>query len=87
MGNLFITDFFNGSRIRRVDAATKIITTVVGGGTDPCVEGGPATADCFADSIASGLTVDVLGNLFFADGQISKVHKNETRRASAELSW
>ena len=25
--------------------------------------------------------------LFFADGQISKVHKNETRQASAELSW
>ena len=25
--------------------------------------------------------------LFFADGQISKVHKNETRRASAELAW
>lgn len=25
--------------------------------------------------------------LFFADGRISKVHKNETRRASAELTW
>ncbi len=25
--------------------------------------------------------------LFFADGQISKVHRNETRMASAELSW
>ena len=25
--------------------------------------------------------------LFFADGQISRVHKNETRRAAAELSW
>jgi putative ABC transport system ATP-binding protein len=25
--------------------------------------------------------------LFFADGQISRVHQNETRRASAELSW
>lgn len=25
--------------------------------------------------------------LFFADGQISKVHKNEKRRASAELTW
>lgn len=25
--------------------------------------------------------------LFFADGQISRVHKNETRRAAAALSW
>lgn len=25
--------------------------------------------------------------LFFADGQISKVHKNESRRAAAELVW
>ena len=25
--------------------------------------------------------------LFFADGRISKVHTNETRRAAAELSW
>ena len=25
--------------------------------------------------------------LFFADGQISKVRKNEKRRASAELTW
>jgi len=25
--------------------------------------------------------------LFFADGQIPKVHKNESRRAAAELAW
>lgn len=25
--------------------------------------------------------------LFFADGQISRIHKNESRRAAAELSW
>jgi len=25
--------------------------------------------------------------LFFADGQISRIHKNEARRAAAELSW
>src|SRR5262249_21762360 len=31
LGNLLITDTFNG-RIRRVDAATKIITSVAGGG-------------------------------------------------------
>jgi hypothetical protein len=67
-GNLFISDFFQGGRVRRVDAGTKIITTVVGGGTDPCVEGGPATADCFSNSFPSGVAVDVLGNLFVADG-------------------
>jgi putative ABC transport system ATP-binding protein len=25
--------------------------------------------------------------LFFADGRISRTHKNETRRAAAELIW
>ena len=25
--------------------------------------------------------------LFFADGQVTKVRKNETRRAAAELAW
>jgi putative ABC transport system ATP-binding protein len=25
--------------------------------------------------------------LFFADGQISRIHKNETRRAAATLTW
>ncbi len=25
--------------------------------------------------------------LFFADGQISKIQKNETRRSAAELTW
>jgi putative ABC transport system ATP-binding protein len=25
--------------------------------------------------------------LFFADGQVTKVHRNETRRAAAELAW
>src|SRR5450755_3328728 len=38
-GNLFITD---GARVRRVDAATGIITTVAGGGTGG--DGGPATS-------------------------------------------
>src|SRR6185295_18971957 len=63
-GNLYILDPAS-RRVRRVDAPTGKIATVAGGGTDPCVEGGPATNDCiFAPG---GLAADLLGNVFVAD--------------------
>jgi hypothetical protein len=58
-GNLYIADNRNG-RVRKVDAATGIITTVAGGGT-----GGPGSPAIGAD--LSGLwdvAVDSLGNLY-----------------------
>lgn len=64
-GNLFITDYGN-HRIRRVDAATGIITTVAGDGV-PRFSGddGPATsASLYAPQ---GVAVDGSGDLFIAD--------------------
>jgi sugar lactone lactonase YvrE len=64
-GDLFIGDYYN-YRIRRVDAATQIITTVAGNGMQgPGGDGGPATSAEIAGPF--GVAVDASGNLFFTD--------------------
>jgi sugar lactone lactonase YvrE len=74
-GNLFIADA-NNNRIRRVDGATGVITTVAGTGTaGHSGDGGPATsASLFSPR---GVAVDAAGNLFFA------VASNRIRRVDA----
>lgn len=65
LGNIFIVDSGN-QRVRRVDAATGIITTVAGNGTlGFSGDNGPATAASLLDP--EGITVDQAGNLFIAD--------------------
>jgi sugar lactone lactonase YvrE len=65
-GNLYILDQWN-NRIRKVTAATGIITTVAGNGTSGYSgDGGPATSaklwwPC-------GIAVDSSGNIYIADG-------------------
>ena len=64
-GNIFIADTYN-FRIRKVDGATGIITTVVGDGHERFRgDGGPAT-DASID-MAYDLAVDNDGNLYIAD--------------------
>ena len=64
-GNLFIADTFN-NRIRRVDVATKIITTIAGNGTDGFSgDNGPATSAML--SSPQGVAVDSAGNVYIAD--------------------
>ena len=68
-GNLYIADQGN-NRIRRVDAATQVITTVAGGGTTPTGadqlgDGGPATAAILFGP--QSVAVDGNGNLYIAD--------------------
>lgn len=81
-GNLYITDW-DRSTIRRVDAATGIITTVAG--TASCGnalytcssgfagDGGPATKALL--NTPSGLALDKAGNLYIADRDNSRVRK------------
>ncbi len=64
-GNLFIADAGN-NRVRRVDAATGVITTVAGNGTFGYLgDGGPATEAFFRSP--RGVAPDAAGHLFIAD--------------------
>lgn len=72
-GNLFIADAYN-HRIRRVDAATGIITTVAGIGSQGFAgDGGPAMAASLA--LPTGIVLDPAGNLFIADYANARVRR------------
>src|ERR1700683_250796 len=61
-GNLYFSDTFN-NRIRRVDAARGVITTVAGTGEKAYSgDGGPATAAALNEPY--GVVVDLSGNLY-----------------------
>src|SRR5207247_355534 len=79
VGNLFIADRDN-NRIRRVDAKTGIITTVVGKGTASFSgDGGPAVNAGL--NFPRSVAVDGAGNLFIADSG-----NNRLRRVDALTS-
>ncbi len=70
-GNIYIIDQY---RIRKVSAATGIITTVAGNGTNGYSgENGPAIGAQMG--IAFGLTADSAGNLYIADTSNYRVRK------------
>ncbi len=74
-GNLYIADG-NNHRIRKVDAASGVITTVAGNGTRGYGgDGGPAAQAQLNEPI--GVAVDGAGNLYIAD------HNNRIRRVDA----
>ncbi len=72
-GNLFVVDQFH-SAVRRIDAATGVITTVAGSDKPGFSgDGGPATKatlDC-----PSGIAVDGVGNLYIADTNNQRIRK------------
>jgi hypothetical protein len=72
-GNLFIADVAN-NRIRKVDAATGIMTTVAGSGAAGyCGDGVPATSACL--NRPAGVTLDASGNVFVADAANNRIRK------------
>jgi streptogramin lyase len=76
VGNIYIVDTYN-YRIRKIDAATKIITTVVGDGTAKFRgDGGLATNASIRKSY--DVALDTAGNLFIAD-----THNHVIRKVDA----
>ena len=72
-GDLYIADHRN-SRIRKVDAATGIITTVAGVGEQGFSgDGGPATLA--AISLPRDVVLDAEGSLYIADGANNRIRK------------
>ena len=75
-GNLYIADTGN-NRVRRVDAATGIITTVTGTGERGYGgDGGRATKAAL--SWPTGVAVDANGNLYIADSENRRVRRVDT---------
>ncbi len=71
-GNLFIPD--NDHRIRKVNAKTKIITTIAGKGIAGFSgDGGPAKSALL--SYPTGIVFDAQGNLLFAEQGSSRIRK------------
>ena len=72
-GNIFIADTHK-NRIRRVDGATGIITTIAGDGNRGFAgDGGPAT-DASLDS-PEGVAVDSRGNVFIANRKHRRIRR------------
>jgi hypothetical protein len=77
-GNIYISDYAN-NRVRKIAAATGIITTVAGNGTacpapqDTCGDGGPATAANLYEPNAT--YVDASGNIYIADRGDNRIRK------------
>jgi sugar lactone lactonase YvrE len=69
-GNLYLSDTGNG-RIRRVAAATGILTTVAGGG----VLGDGAAATSAAIALPRGITLDAAGNLYLAEAGSQRIRR------------
>jgi len=73
IGNLFIADRDN-QRIRRVDAATGVISTVAGNGTFGFAgDGGPATSARLSKPV--DVAVDAAGNIFMADTSSNRIRR------------
>src|SRR5256885_9787118 len=72
-GNLYVADQGN-HRIRKVDAASGIITTVAGNGTNTFAGDGGAAANASLNYPAS-VALDASGNLYIADPNNHRIRK------------
>jgi sugar lactone lactonase YvrE len=74
VGNFFISDP-SAARIRRVDAATGIISTIAGGGVSCCNYNDGIPAYTATLNQPASLALDAAGNLFFAESQGLRVRR------------
>ena len=72
-GNIYFTDREN-NRVRKIDAATGIITTIAGNGSGPYSgDGGPATSASLYEP--TKICFDLSGNLIIADWRNHRIRK------------
>jgi len=71
-GNLYIADSYN-ALIRKVDAATGIISTVAGSASGFAGDGGPATSAKLNDP--RGIAIDPSGILYISDTNNRRIRK------------
>ena len=84
-GNVYIGDFGN-DRIRKVTAATGIITTIAGGSTSGFSgDGGPATSALLQWPI--GVAADAEGNVYFADYGNNRIRAVAQNKVTPTISW
>ena len=73
LGNIYISEYANPSRVRKFTSATRTVSTVIGIGAS-----GPGSAISLNNP--TGLHVDSVGNLYVADytnnGRITKQNPN-----------
>ena len=77
VGNLWMldngSDSASGTRVRKIDALTNIITTEVGGGGIKTTSEGVPVKD--ANISVHGLAVDGAGNVYLADAMNHRIWK------------
>ena len=79
-GNLYIADV-QDNRVRKVTAATGILSTVAGSGnqctpaTSTCGDGGPATAAGANMRVPYGVSVNAAGDIYIADAGDNRIRK------------
>ncbi len=76
-GNLYINDF-NNNVIRRVDASTKIITTITDATGTPGYSGDNGTSTAATINAPRGMCVDLANSLYFADALNNVIRKIDT---------
>jgi len=72
-GNLYVADTGN-HRIRRIDAVTDVVTTIVGSG-DAGFDGDGGPASTASLDSPSGIAVDPFGNLYIADTGNNRIRR------------
>src|SRR5947208_1087349 len=72
-GNLYIVDP-NNHRIRKVTAATGVISTVAGNGTPAFAGDGGAATNASLDN-PQGIALDAIGNLYIGDTRNNRIRK------------
>ena len=72
-GNIYVSEY-SGHCVRKITAATGIITTICGNGTAGYSgDGGPATSAAL--NTPEGICVDATGNIYIADSKNSRIRK------------